>query len=88
MKIKRFISALAIACFVMGPVAHAAAHDAIPDGTHEFEECFGCSNAAAAVELPHTYCEPQKSAAYGVRSTGVALSTHFNNYSSRAPPTK
>lgn len=88
MKVKLFISALIAALLVMGPVAHAATHDIIPDGEHEFVECYGCSNASAAVETPHTYCEPQKSAAYSVLTTGVVLSTHFNNYSSRAPPTK
>jgi hypothetical protein len=87
-KVKLFISALIAALLVMGPVAHAATHDVIPDGAQEFVECYGCSNASAAVQTPHTYCEPQTSVAYSVLTTGVVLSTHFNNYSSRAPPTK
>ena len=88
MKVKLFIFALIAALLVMGPVAHAATHDFIPDGTHELVECYGCSNAPAAEGAPHTYCEPRKSAAYSVLTPAVVLSTHFNNYSSRAPPTK
>lgn len=88
MKVKLFISALIAAVLVMGPLAHAATHDVVPDGAHEFVECYGCSNTSAAVETPHTYCEPQISSAYSVLTTAVVLSTHFNNYSSRAPPTK
>ena len=88
MKVKLFISALIAAFLVMGPLAHAATHDVVPDVAHEFVECYGCSNASAAAETPHTYCEPQKAAAYSVLTTGVVLSTRFNNYSSRAPPTK
>ena len=88
MKVKLFISALIAAVLVMGPLAHAATHDVVPDGAHEFVECYGCSNASAAAETPHTYCEPQTAAAYSVPTTRVVLSTRFNNYSSRAPPTK
>ena len=88
MKVKLFISALIAALLVMGPVAHAATHEVIPDGTHEFVECVSCSNAAAAPEALHTYCETQTSLVYNVRTTGAVLSTRFNNYSSRAPPTK
>ncbi len=88
MKVKLFISALIAALLVMGPMAHGATHEIVPDGAHEFVECYGCSNASAAVEAPHTYCEPQISSAYSVITTAVVLSTHFNSYSSRAPPTK
>jgi hypothetical protein len=87
-KVKLFISALIAALLVISPVTHAASHDVIPDGTHEFVECCGCSNAVAAVEAINTDYEPQTSVAYSARKTGVVLSTHFNNYSSRAPPTK
>ena len=87
MKTKRLISALAIV-LVVGHITHVVGHEVSADETHEFVECYGCSNAAAAAETLHTYCEPQKSVAYGVLTTYVVLSTHFNNYSSRAPPTK
>ena len=87
MKIKRLISALAIV-LVIGHMAHAAAHEVSAYEAHEFVDYCGCSNAAAAVDAPLTYCEPQKPAAYDVITTGVTLSTHFNNYSSRAPPKK
>ena len=71
----------------MGPTAHAATHHVMPDGTHEFVECDGCCAAAVAVEAPDTYCHPRKSEAYKFPTTGVELSIHFDNYSSRAPPT-
>ena len=87
MKTKRLISALAFV-LVVGHITHVAAHEVSAEKTHEFVECYGCNNAAAAAETLHTFCEPLKSAAYDVLTIHVLLSTHFNNYSSRAPPTK
>ena len=34
----------------MGQTVHAATHEFIPDGAHEFVEGYGCSATAAAVE--------------------------------------
>ena len=86
MKNRLLISVLSIAILVMSPMAHVATHDVMPDGTHEFVECYGCCASAAAVEVPDTFCYPQKSEVFEFPTTGVELSTHFDNYSSRAPP--
>ena len=41
MKVKLFISALIAALLVMGPVAHAATHDIIPDGRMNSSSAMG-----------------------------------------------
>ena len=72
----------------MGQSVHAATHEFVPDGAHEFVECDGCSATAAAVEAADTDCSPQNYVAVSEPVTAVSLLSHFYNYSSRAPPTK
>ena len=88
MKVKLFISALIAALFVMGPMAHAATHDITPDSTHEFVECYGCSVAVAAVDEIDKYSHPRIQLTQSNITASPVLVSRFDNYSSRAPPTK
>lgn len=87
-KFKLLISALIAALLVLDPVAHAATHEVVPDSTHEFVECYGCSVAVAAVEETDKHFQPRAHETYNHLSTRVVLATRFNSYSPRAPPAK